>query len=393
MPLVRTRLGTLTALLLLAALLPAAPAAAQTWQVPRSADLTIVGHGYGHGHGMSQWGAEGAARKGRTHRQILRFYYPGLSFGKARGQVKVLISADTTRDVVVGDRSRLTLRKASGGRTWNLAKARPAAKKWRIKPLSGRRSEVSFRTSRWQRFKVLRGNTQLSAGGAPLTLHLPGGDRVQYRGTLRSVKGDTVNLLPLDQYLKGVVPSEVIAAAWHQQAIRAQAVAARTYAAYERAHPIAGHYQICDTQQCQVYGGHSAEYPTSNKAVEATRGTVLLAGGKPAFTQFSSSSGGWTSRGSFSYLPARKDPYDGAAKNNPWHDWTVPLTDRDIEDQWPGLGELTAITTTDRDGNGEWGGRVGTVVLEGTEATVRVSADDFRFLMGLYSTWFTVRVD
>ena len=56
------------------------------------------------------------------------------------------------------------------------------------------------------------------------------------------------------------------------------------------------------------------------------------------------------------------------------------------------MGDLTSIETTDRDGNGQWGGRVGTVILRGSGGTVSVSGDDFRFLLGLYSTWFTVRV-
>ena len=84
--------------------------------------------------------------------------------------------------------------------------------------------------------------------------------RVAYRGTLRAIKGDTVNILPLDDYLKGVVPREV-PASWKPAAVQAQAVAARTYAAFGRREPQASHYQICDTTACQVYGGYSDEGP------------------------------------------------------------------------------------------------------------------------------------
>ena len=63
----------------------ASPAqAADTWDVPSTAWITITGHGYGHGHGMSQYGAEGAARAGLTFRQIAQFYYPGTTWGEAR---------------------------------------------------------------------------------------------------------------------------------------------------------------------------------------------------------------------------------------------------------------------------------------------------------------------
>src|SRR5262245_33403110 len=80
-----------------------APAAyaSQTYYVPVTDQVTVRGHGYGHGNGMSQYGAEGGARAGRTYRQILAKYYPGTSLGTMRGRVRVLISADTTADVKV----------------------------------------------------------------------------------------------------------------------------------------------------------------------------------------------------------------------------------------------------------------------------------------------------
>ena len=134
---------------------------------------------------------------------------------------------------------------------------------------------------------------------------------MKYRGSLRSLRPssgsrsrDTVNVLRLDDYLKGVVPREM-PASWSPAAVQAQAIAARTYAAYERAHPLTDTYQICDTTSCQVYGGYSSEHPDSNAAIEATAGKIQTYGGDPAFTQFSSSSGGWTSAGSVPYLVAK----------------------------------------------------------------------------------------
>ncbi|WP_242680599.1 SpoIID/LytB domain-containing protein [Nocardioides sp. IC4_145] len=383
------RLGLVTVLAVLAALLPAA-ATARTWEVPRSATITVVGHGYGHGHGMSQWGAEGAARQGRTHRQILRFYYPGLSQGRAGGTLRVKV-ADTAAAVVTA-RPGLVVRKPGGGKAWKLDRKRPRATAWRVRPVAGDRSRVSYRVDgRWQRLGHRAGTAELAAGGKPLRVRTGPGSTTRYRGAVRAVGGDVVNVVGLEDYLRGVVPSEVIASTWHQQAIRAQAVAARTYAAYERNHPAAAHYDICGTEACQVYGGTAAEHPAADKAVAATRGRVLTKGGKPAFTQFSASSGGWTSRGAFGYLPAKKDPYDGWS-GNPHHRWTVRLTDADLERAWPAVGGLTSIRVSGRDGNGQWGGRVGSVTLRGTRGTVTVTGDDFRYLLGLRSTWFTLRV-
>ena len=374
----------------------AAPAAATTWQAPGSASITVVGHGNGHGHGLSQYGAQRAATKGLGYRQILRHYYPGTSSGKAGGAIKVLLTADTTRDVVVAARSGLTARAVAGGaRPVALTKARPKARLWRITPLPGRRSAIDYKVGAWRRLTVVRGDAELFAGGRPIRLLVPGGSR-SYRGALRSASPgpgpdrDTVNVLGLDAYLKGVVAREV-PSYWHPQALRAQAVAARTYAAFDRATTDRGHYDVCDTDACQVYGGSTDEVASTSAAVDATRGQVQTKGGRPIFAQFSASNGGWSSAGAFAYLPAKRDRFD-AFPGNDFHDWAVPTTDRRIEAQWPQIGDLVSIGTSDRDGNGEWGGRVGTVTLTGSAGAVDVSGDDFRFLMGLYSTWFTVRV-
>lgn len=395
MPISRASLATLT-LVLASSLLGAGagPAAATTWTVPDGATVRIVGHGYGHGHGLSQYGAQHAATTGLGYRQILRFYYPGTSWGRSAGNVKVLLTADTTRDVVVAARSGLTAR-AVGGKSIALTRVRPQAKLWRIVPVAGGRSAIDYKTAGWHRLRLVKGDAEFGAGGAPIRLLVPGGSR-SYRGVLRSASPgaglarDTVNVLTLDSYLKGVVPREV-PAYWHPQALRAQAVAARTYAAYERKHSTHRHYQICDTDQCQVYGGFTDEQSRTNQAIDATRGQVLTKGGGPIFAQFSASSGGWTAKGAFSYLPAKKDRFDDFAGND-YHSWTVPTTDARIEQTWPAVGDLASVETRDRDGNGDWGGRVGTVVLRGSGGTVEVSGDDFRFLLGLYSTWFTIRV-
>lgn len=378
-------------------LVPAAPAAAaDSWSVPRSATVVIKGHGYGHGHGLSQYGAEGAARKGLTYDEIAEFYYPGTSWGRVAGKVKVLVTADTTDDVVVRARSGLKVKDLGSGQQSRL----PAngATKWRLKPGSGTTTVVSYRTDKWRRWTVLGGDAEFYAAGKPVRLQLPGGATKAYRGRLRSASPkpgkaarDTVNVLTLENYLRGVVPLEM-PALWSPEAVRAQSVAARTYAAYERAHPRAGHYQICDTTSCQVYGGVAAEHPASDDAVAATAKDVLLdASGEPAFTQFSASSGGWTAAGSMPYLGAQPDPYDGWS-GNPVHDWTVKLSDTAIEQKLPAIGNLKKITVTQRDGNGEWGGRVASVTFVGSKGQRTLSGDAVRSLFGLRSTWFTFRI-
>lgn len=371
-----------------AVLLPAAPSYAGPDK------LVLQGHGWGHGHGMSQYGAQGAALAGKGYRQILAFYYPGTAWERLGGRVKVLISGDTSADVVVAARPGLTVKALGSGRRTKLTEIRPQARKWRITAASPTRSRVAWKGSRggWRTWKVVPGDAQFQADG-PLRLTTPAGV-VEYRGILRSATAkagkrarDTVNILPLDAYLRGVVPSEVIASSWRPDALRAQAVAARTYAAFERRQPLAGHYQICDTSQCQVYTGTTHEYPTTDAAIRHTRGQVLTHRGTPAFTQFSSSNGGWTAAGSQPYLVAKRDPYD-ATPSNPNHTWRQAVSARAIEAAWPAIGDFTRIRVLARDGNGGWGGRVERLQVVGAAGSTTVSGDDFRSILGLRSEWF-----
>jgi SpoIID/LytB domain protein len=176
-------------------------------------------------------------------------------------------------------------------------------------------------------------------------------------------------------------------ASWSAEALKAQAVAARTYALWSRDQDPNGAAQICDTSSCQVYRGYSAEDPRSNAAVDATPAQVLTYQGRPAFTQFSSSSGGWTSAGSRPYLVAEKDPYDGFAAN-PVHDWTLRLSAGRVAKAYPAIGRLKRLHVTSRDGHGQWGGRVVSLVLDGTRRDVTLSGDTFRARFGLRSSWF-----
>jgi SpoIID/LytB domain protein len=367
----------------------------QSFVMPAEGTVTLRGHGYGHGHGMSQYGAEGAARQGLTWQEIVTFYYPGTTLSKDAGRVRVLISADTTRDVVVAPRSGLVVTDTRTGEVWQLPEN--GATRWRLDVSDGR-TVVGFLTDRWRRWRTLSGDGGFRAGGQPITLYADG-QAHRYRGMLvaaspsiGSTDRDTVNVLLMDNYIKGVIPREM-PPSWSPAAVRAQAVAARTYAAYEKQHPRDDHYQLCDTTSCQVYGGYDAEDSRSNDAVRQTAGVILTYGGAPAFTQFSSSSGGWTSANQFSYLPAKADPYDSVAIN-PNHNWKQTIDVARIERLWPGVGNLKTIRFTARDGHGEWQGRVWRLVLggrkSGSTTAVTVSGDTFRSKLGLRSTWFTV---
>jgi SpoIID/LytB domain protein len=252
---------------------------------------------------------------------------------------------------------------------------------------------LSYLTGTWHVWRKLDGDGEFRAPG-PIGL-VVGSHNVTYRGSLQSrtpptgpaARRVTVDRVRLDDYVRGVIPREM-PASWHRAALRAQAVAARTYASFEERSSSNPVWQLCDTSACQVYGGRSAEDASTNAAVTATAGRILVHGGLPAFTQFSASNGGWTADGGEPYLVAKRDPYDGWP-GNLVHAWTTAVTSRTIEKTWPALGDLRSIRVTRRDGNGRWGGRVLWLNLRGSKGDVKhLSGDTFRYLLGLRSTWF-----
>ncbi len=370
----------------------------QVYSVPSSGTFTVRGHGYGHGNGMSQHGAQGAALRGLSYGQILDFYYPGTDRVVARmKKIRVLISGDTSDPVEVEPAPGLRVRDR-GARTSYVLPTGLGATRWRIVAASAGNDRVQYERNGWRTWNA-GGRTALVGGGQffrpkgrPITLITPS-SKVSYRGVLRaaapsstSTARDTVNVLSLDKYVMGVIPAEM-PASWQTEAVRTQAVAARTYAVYDRNAHLDRYYQICDTTSCQVYRGKSAEHPASNAAARATAGEILNYRGEAAFTQFSASSGGRTSSGSFPYLRSKNDPYDDWSGNYN-HDWSVKLSASRIANAYPGIGRLQRVRVTRREGGGDWKGRVETVVLEGTRGKSTISGDTFRYRFGLKSTYF-----
>jgi len=232
-----------------------------------------------------------------------------------------------------------------------------------------------------------------------------GGDQRQFqgaivlKGTSTAFPSETWNVLPLDEYVEGVVPRES-PASWPSAALEAQAVAARSYAlAYLADDQYA---DICDTTSCQVYGGDPTQYgansvsyyENSNAAVTDTAGQILDCGtdaacGGPtqiAFTEFSSSTGGYTAGGIF---PAVVDLGDATA-SNPNHDWTASVTTSAVQSAFPSVGTLQSVTVTGRNGLGDLGGRVTQMVLTGTAGPLTITGDQFEYALGLKSDWFAI---
>lgn len=387
-----TRLTALTAALTAGAVLalPAAPAMADRGHdVPNTAVITIKGDGSGHGRGMSQYGAYSAARKGVGYRAILGFYYPRARWAQVGGSIEVLVSADDDGDVIVRDVDGLKVREVGSGQTHA---ADATATRWRIRDDGSEGSEVSrYVDGAWATWNTYPGEVEFTAGSRMLTLTTPSGD-VDYRGALRSSADDlgdrvTVNVVPLEQYVRGVTPSEM-QAGWPQHALRSQAVASRTYADWRRDHPLDVAYDICDTPLCQVYGGASSEAGATNRATRATAKQVLTYRRNPIFAEFSAANGGHTVDGGKPYLPAKRDRYEGSSPD--YYGWKVTVTAAEMEEEY-NYDDLDFIRVVERDGLGPRGGRVERVrVTAASGFTDTVTGDAFRLDWGLPSTLFTI---
>lgn len=366
-----------------------------TFIIPSSGQIPIQGRGFGHGLGMSQNGAQGAAVSGRTYQQILSHYYPGTTLTTRSTRIRVLISAQSSSALTVQAASGLQFRDLNAAAPRNLPTTMNGStvSQWRILPLSSNRarSALQYRTgSSWHTFGEFSGTGQFHRANRehPIGLVLPSGTVVQYRDTLRHAKPTattraTVNEVWIDKYTQGVVSREM-PSSWHAQAQRAQAVAARTYGV--QSIRSGGYYDICDTTSCQVYGGYTAETANGNAAVVATQHRILTYNGQPALTQYSASNGGRTANGSLPYQVAKDDPYDSWS-GNPRHTWTITVTRSRLQSAYPSVGTPQRIELLNRTSGGAWGGRVGNVRITGTNGSVTVTGDQFRFALGLHSRW------
>lgn len=371
----KTRLLALLVVLLAPLLVPA-PAAA--WAP--AGTLTLDGRGYGHGKGLSQHGAQGAAARGLNHLQILAFYYPGTTRASFTSSVRVLLTADTI-DTVVLPTTGLVVRDTAAG-TASVLPTNLGATRWKLHPnTSTGKVMVSYYNGAWRPWRQLAGLGDFHASGRPLTLLLPGGKQRAYRGVLRFLGAGpgsrTVNALTMDDYLRGVVPAEM-PASWHLEALRSQVVAARTFALHQRQARLGKAWELCDTIQCQVYGGVGSEAARTNEAVRLTPGTYLAYGGKPAYTQFSASNGGHTAPGGVAYLPAKPDPYDA------YPAWRVRVSTAPLQAAHPEIGRLLRVRVQSRDASG----RVATFRLDGTVKDIDIPGTEVRTRLGLRSALF-----
>ncbi|MDR1060446.1 MAG: SpoIID/LytB domain-containing protein [Clostridiales bacterium] len=234
-----------------------------------------------------------------------------------------------------------------------------------------------------------------SAGGPRISLN-----GKPYRGQIELVRVGgsdmtVVNILAMDDYLYGVVPREVQASS-AEEALKAQAVAARTYTVNAmRKHASLG-FDLCNTQNCQVYSSAGDEHERTTAAVDATSGKIVTWQGSPAQVFYFSSSGGatedvknvWGST-SFPYLASVPDEYESG--NSLHYSWEAVYTAAEIQSRLlkngVDIGAVSGVAITGVSA----AGRATEVTITGSKGKKVYAREACRyFLEGIYSQLYTI---
>jgi len=379
--------------------LPAGAAVASAAAVTK---VTVVGHGYGHGRGMGQYGAYGYATMYHwTYQRILARFYGRTTLGRPASTkdstpVSVRLTPLDGKDVrvtsaawfKVGNKYRFeagqsAILRYTGGTTYTVYRGG-----------NGCGGSTQIRIGTVTTGVVRSSVASPGANTAKMLNVCEPGALASYRGVLTFLSADKtvagrrlINTVAMGDYLKSVVPAEMPASwsdaggGWGAQAVRAQTIAARSYAATEKRYNYA---KTCDTATCQVYrgaarNGVSLEDARSTAAVTATSGIAIVRGSAVQNAEFSASTGGWTAGGTF---PAVSDAGDATAAN-PYHNWTVTVSTAPLAPYVSGT--LTSVRVAGTDGHG----RALAVRLTGsTGSAATITGDQFRLALGLRSTLF-----
>jgi stage II sporulation protein D len=366
-------------------------------------ETTFFGRGWGHGVGMSQYGARGRAIAGQSAAEILGHYYAGTTSGSIDPATPIRVLVLTGFAATAGKPAIVHGR----GGSWTvdgvtatfpadakltLAPTAPGATTWALRVYSAGGTQLHAST--------VSGALAVRPGSGSSLLQLDSkpSSYDTYRGVLRIYLSTTVkvvNELGIDAYLRGVVPVEM-PASWPVEALKAQSIAARSYAA-RKLRPGESTYDVFDDTRSQVYRGVEAEAAASNATIAATSGAILKSGSAIVNALFHSTGGGATehnenvfvsSTGAIvaapvSYLRGSPDrapdgtSYDAGA---PLATWKTAAYNRDALSAIFGADTRTNVGSISRLDLSRRGvsGRLISVTLVGAAGTKRVSGDVFR---------------
>jgi stage II sporulation protein D len=361
--------GVAVAVALALAILSSATAEARVvWKVP--------GGGFGHGVGLSQYGAYGFANHGRGWRKIVSHYYRNTAIEATENLVvRVLLRPYLPKAVFTGATAACGV-KLGEAKTYRAVRKGGDVLLLNPKGITRRNC----------------GSLLAANGGKTVVLKGKGA----YRGALQvrpsSVPGrvNAINALAVEKYVRGVVALES-PSSWPMNALRAQAVVARSYGL---ASDVGGRgFDLYDTTASQVYGGVGAETANTNSAVKETKLQVVKYKGRIATTYFFSTSGGYTESNEFvfggepiPYLRGVPDPYDGAS---PFHRWVRKFSQRQMqaalsEDVRGKLRKIVVLRRGDSP-------RIFRARLVGSGGKTKISGQELKLDLGLLDAPWKIR--
>ena len=382
-------------------------------------DVTFYGKGLGHGIGLSQWGAqgwaEGAAGPRLDAEAILAKYFPGADIvtHPDAPAFRVLISSPSTG--CVGQTIYDTARMSSEGGMRLVSAAEPSTVYAVAGPnesLRAARSGGGVVVTNWAGRVVYAGgpvSVVPTQSWDPISIVEKG---LSYRGTLtfETVGGrfTVVNNVSPDDYMRGSLPGEMLPF-WEFEALRAQAVTARTYAAWRQSSANDRAWDVRDDTADQCYGGHTRETERTNAVIDATAGQFLFYEGQPIRAMYSSAHGGvsenpgcvfnairvggtWGCADGWPYLTEVPDPaelaaYDKRGPNPEDELWSEHFSGAEIraqiiEDYGIDIGRFVSLSF-----NESPAGRPISVIVRGSARSVDLNGEQFlRGTLGLRST-------
>jgi stage II sporulation protein D len=232
------------------------------------------------------------------------------------------------------------------------------------------------------------------------------GQKYRYRGNIEididkeHRKLNVINIIGIEEYLYGVLKKE-ISPRWPAEALKAQAVAARTFAIFNMNKYIDKGYNICASTNSQAYGGVNHEDPLTNKAVDETRGLIMAYKGKPINAVYHSDSGGYTEDsenvwGSFlPYLRSVKSKFEEKVFP-PYHTWTCSIDEKNLTKKLQKQGyKVNSVVSIEPVNKSETGRISELAFITDNNEVINMKANNFRSLIGadlIRSTLFSIKV-
>jgi len=349
--------------------------------------------GYGHGVGMTQFGAKGMAEQEYKYDEIIKYYYTGVNIEKRNTDnvnIKVKISLDLgSPDInITSDQPYSVVYKTKDNDTEQIVEnqiACPAQSTTSFKYMDGNivitNDKVIDDSTQLPQTIVSIDAVRVIPSDTGVLSYINKGNPLPYAGEFKiypnnsSKNLDLINILPLEEYLRGVVPAEM-PSSWHEEALKAQTLAARTYALRRISDKKI--FDVYDSTLSQAYKGLSVVNDKVDNLIKATKGEVVTYNGGLADTVYSASAGGYTVDSTFAwggsdvpYLKGKPDPYDNSKYATYW--WNVNITRDQISSAYPQVGVVLNVEITNKMFD-----RPVELKITGTKGTIVVKNKDFR---------------